>query len=153
MRKFLTELLEKILVILMGAMVLNVLWQVAARYLGLQSGVTDELARFLLIWVGLLGAGYAVGKRYHLAIDLLERSLEGAKKQMLSQVINVFILLFALFVMVVGGVRLVYITLYLGQISPALQVPLGYIYTVLPLSGIIIIIYSVLNIVELKQAK
>ena len=62
----------------MGASVANVLWQVyhALRARASPSGFTDELARYLLIWLGLLGAAYAVGQRMHLAIDLLPRALD-----------------------------------------------------------------------------
>ena len=65
----------------MGFMVLNVSWQVLTRYLAQfhiidqASTATEELARFLLIWLGLLGASYATGQKMHLAIDLwLQRS-------------------------------------------------------------------------------
>jgi TRAP-type C4-dicarboxylate transport system permease small subunit len=56
---------------------------------------------------------------------------------------EVCIFLFALFVLVIGGIRLVALTLILGQTSAALQVPLGYVYLALPLSGLLIMFYSV----------
>jgi TRAP-type C4-dicarboxylate transport system permease small subunit len=63
-------------------------------------------------------------------------------------------LAFALVVMVIGGINLVYITLHLGQTSSALQVPLGLVYSIVPISGCFIIffsIYHILNPGELKQ--
>jgi TRAP-type C4-dicarboxylate transport system permease small subunit len=45
-----------------------------------------------------------------------------------------------------GGLKLVYITLVLGQISPALNIPLGWVYSVLPLSGLLITYYSLSNL-------
>lgn len=131
----------------MGLMVLNVLWQVASRYLFRSpSSFTDEAARFLLIWVGLLGASYVAGKKLHLAIDILPTMLEGKKQRNLSILINILVSLFAFFVMVWGGINLVYITLILEQRSAALGLQLGYIYTVLPLSGLLIIYYSIDNL-------
>ena len=57
MRKALDIILERILIMLMVLMVFDVVWQVASRYLiGIPSTFTDELAGFLLIWLGLLGA-------------------------------------------------------------------------------------------------
>ncbi|MCP4658684.1 MAG: TRAP transporter small permease [bacterium] len=138
-----------ILVVLMSAMVLNVLWQVFTRFvLRSPSSYTEEIARYLLVWVGLLGASYAAGKRLHLAIDLLPTRLEGASKRALSLFIESCAFLFALFVLVVGGGRLVRLTLILGQHSAALQVPLGYVYLALPLSGLLIMFYSALSAVE-----
>ena len=138
-----------VLVVLMGLMTLNVLWQVASRYvIGSPSSFTDELARFFLIWVGLLGSSYVTGKKLHLAIDILPSKLHGRKERNLSLFINTLVAAFAILVMVWGGIKLMYITLTLGQVSAALNVPLGYIYSVLPLSGILIFYYSISNMFE-----
>ena len=146
MRERIDKILGSIVAFLMGIMVLNVLWQVASRYLlGSPSIFTDELANYLLIWVGLLGAAYASGKKLHLAIDLLPNKLEGKSKQQLSLVITSLVVLFVVTVMVIGGGRLVYLTLLLEQLSPSLQIPLGYIYMVIPISGLFIIYYSISN--------
>jgi TRAP-type C4-dicarboxylate transport system permease small subunit len=149
LRKKVDDILFWVLVILMALMVLNVLWQVASRYL-LQSpsSFTDELSRYLLIWVGLLGASYVTGKKMHLAIDILPSRLEGKKERNLNIFINILVGLFAFFAMVWGGINLVYITLKLEQTSAALSIPLGYVYTVIPLSGLIIIYYSIANLAQ-----
>jgi len=133
-----------ILVVLMGTAVANVLWQVFTRFvLGNPSSFTDELARYLLIWIGLLGASYAAGRQQHLAIDLLPSKLEGRARFYVSLLIEACIFLFALSVLVFGGIRLVVLTLSLGQTSAALHVPIGYVYLALPLSGLLIMFYSV----------
>ncbi len=139
--------LYKLLVFLMGFMVLNVLWQVASRFiLRSPSSFTDELARFLLIWIGLLGASYVSGQKMHLAIDILPSKLTGKKERNLNAVINILVALFALFAMVWGGAKLVYITFILDQNSAALNVPLAYVYMVVPLSGLLIVYYSLINL-------
>ena len=148
-RKKIDSFLFIFLVFLMSFMVLNVLWQVASRYLlRSPSSFTDELARFLLIWVGLLGAAYVTGKKLHLAIDIIPSKLTGKGAKNLNIFINLTVALFAALVMVWGGLRLVYLTLTLNQTSAALNMPLGYVYSVLPLSGLIIIYYSILNLLE-----
>src|SRR5690606_28657553 len=120
------------------------LWQVCARYIPFIPGsFTDELARYLLIWVGLLGAAYASGQHMHLALDLLPEKLEGVAKSKLLIFINVLVSVFAFLVMIVGGIRLMYITLYLGQTSAALGIPLGFVYMVLPLSRVLIIYFPI----------
>jgi TRAP-type C4-dicarboxylate transport system permease small subunit len=149
MRQTLDNVLTRLLVFLMSAMVLNVVWQVFTRFV-LQdaSSWTEELARFLLIWLGLLGAAWAVGQRMHLAIDLLPAALSGTKARRLNRLLQAFVLIFALLAMVIGGGRLVYLTLTLEQTSAALALPLGYVYLALPLSGLLIVAYGVLNILE-----
>jgi TRAP-type C4-dicarboxylate transport system permease small subunit len=142
-RKRIDFLLEGILVILMAANVVNVLWQVFSRFvLKNPSSFTEELARYLLIWVGLLGAAYASGKKTHLAIDIVLEHLQDRAKKIIESVIQISIFLFALLVMVIGGIRLVTITLTLNQISAALRIKLGYVYLVIPLSGLLIMFYA-----------
>jgi len=140
--------LARALVAIMGVLVLDVLWQVFTRFvLRDPSSYTEELARFLLIWIGLLGAAYVGGQRRHLAVDLLPGALTGARRRGLERLIQVFALVFSL-VLLAGGSRLVWVTLVLGQSSAALRVPLGYVYLVVPLSGLILAFYSVYHFVH-----
>ena len=150
LKKYVDKALEWSIIVLMGANVINVLWQVFTRFI-LQnpSSYTEELARFLLIWVGLLGAAYVVSIKMHLAIDILNQKLEGVKKLYVDLVIQILIFSFAFLVMVVGGFRLVSITLFLEQVSAALQIQLGYVYLVLPLSGLIIMFYMLVFIIDI----
>ena len=147
-KKIIDKLLGWLVTIIMGVLVINVLWQVASRFLlGDPSSFTDELAGYLLIWVGLLGAAYATGQKQHLAIDLLSAKLSEKGKKLQTLFINIIIAVFALVVLVIGGGNLVFITFYLGQISSALQIPVGYVYLVLPLSGLFIIYYAVVDMI------
>lgn len=145
----LDKILELALVTIMAVMVVNVLWQVGSRYL-LQSpsSFTDELARYLLIWLSMLGASYVTGKRMHLSIDLLMQRSSPERQKKLNTLIYSIVAIFALLVMVVGGSRLVYVVSSLGQTSPALEIPLAVVYIVLPIGGLIIIYYSILNILH-----
>ncbi len=146
-RKRIEQALEKFLVFLMGIIVLDVLWQVTSRYvLTSPSSFTDELAGFLLIWVGLCGAAYVSGKNQHLAIDLLLQKVDIKAKKRLEIFIQIAIVLFGLFVFVIGGVWLVYTRFALDVRSAALHIPLGYVYLVLPLSGLLIIFFAIDNI-------
>ncbi len=148
----LNKILEVFLVILVSVLVVDVLWQVFSRYLlSSPSSFTDELAGFLLIWVGVLGAAYVAGRKEHLAIDILVQRSPPARQRRLQFIIHALILIFALFVMVIGGTSLVYTRFVLDVKSAALQLPLGYVYIVLPLSGLIIIYYEILHILHLSK--
>ena len=141
------SVLEKVLVVIMSAMVINVLWQVFSRYiLANPSSFTDELARYLMIWVGVLGAAYVAGKGNHVAITYFSEKFSSANQKKVQTFINLTILTFAILGMLTGGVRLVYITLVLEQLSPALKIPLGVVYSVIPISGILIIFYKILDL-------
>ena len=125
-------------------LVFCVIWQVISRYvLGKPSTVTDELARYLFMWVALIGAAYTTGQKRHLAIDLLTIKLNGKRKLINEIVIQVAIAAFALIVLVYGGSNLAIKTLATGQVTPALGLEMGYIYFCLPISGALMIFYSV----------
>ncbi|TRX52065.1 TRAP transporter small permease [Fulvivirga sp. M361] len=147
MRKKIDQFLEKILIVLMALMVVDVVWQVFSRYvIRVPSTFTDELAGFLLIWLGLLGAAYASGKGQHLAIEILPNKLGPASRAKLDIFINLMVVLFVIPVMLIGGGHLVYLTFLLEQRSATLGIPLGYIYLCVPLSGLFITIYSFYNV-------
>jgi TRAP-type C4-dicarboxylate transport system permease small subunit len=143
------------LILLMALMVLNVTWQVISRYIFQNpSSFTDELSRYMLIWMGMLGAAYVAGKDQHLAIDLFQQRLARIAKVRLKVFIYLIVILFALLVMVLGGANLVYITFILQQKSATLQLPLAYVYTIIPVSGLLVIYYQVYGILyQLKDSK
>ncbi len=148
-RAALDRLLGGAICLLMAAMVLNVLWQVFTRFvLQRPSSFTEETARYLMIWVGLLGSAYAAGQKSHLALDLVTARLQGGRKRASEIVIHLCVLLFALAVMVGGGGRLVWIQLSLGQQSAALQLKLGYVYLAVPLAGAFIALYSLFALAD-----
>ncbi len=150
-RQKIDKIIAASLSIIMAVMVLNVLWQVFTRFvMSNPSSFTDELARYLMIWVGVLGAAYISGKNRHVAIDVLSNKLSVKKQKKLAILVHTIIILFALLVLVIGGLRLVYITAVLNQNSPALQIPLAVVYAVIPLSGLLIIYYKINDIITKK---
>ncbi|MEM6395166.1 MAG: TRAP transporter small permease [Bacteroidota bacterium] len=143
MRLSLDRYLGYFLAGLMALITVDVLWGVFTRYaLGNQAGWTEELARFLLIWIGLLGTAWASGQRMHLSITLLPDKLEGKARRRLLLFIDSLVVLFALSVMIIGGGHLVWLTYELGQTSAALKLPMGLIYSVIPISGVLIVFYK-----------
>lgn len=143
------RLLGGVIALLLAGMVINVVWQVFTRFvMRSPSSYTEELARYSMIWVGLLGAAYCSGRRSHLALDLVPMLLKGTARRVLDVVIQLAVLAFALAVLVGGGGRLVWITFKLGQVSAALQVKLGYVYLALPVSGAFIALYALFALVE-----
>lgn len=139
----LDRLLEWALVILMAGLVFAVSWQVISRYLFTSpSSWTEEIARFLLIWIGTLGAAYAFRLNIHIGLDLLPKKLSGAAALNLHRFTVLTVILFAVCVLVVGGASLVYLTWDLRQYSAVLGLPVSIVYSVIPLAGVLIVIYS-----------
>ncbi len=152
MKRKLDKALGSVLVFLMISIVVAVLWQVFSRYvLQSASSYTEEIARFLLIWIGILGAAYASGQQDHLAINILPPKLDEKNRIKLRVFINILVIAFSMLALIVGGGNLVYVNFELGQSSAALGIPLGYVYLVLPLSGILIIIYKSIELANPKK--
>ena len=145
---------ETILVTVFVIMTVSVIWQVMSRYLfNISASWTEELSRYCLMWLAMLGAAYITGKREHIEIDVLFEKFSLKNQQRLEYFIEILIIIFAVTVMVIGGGYLMYMTFYLEQKSPALQVPLGYIYSILPLSGLLIVMYTLHYISQIKSQK
>jgi TRAP-type C4-dicarboxylate transport system permease small subunit len=165
-KKFLDKSLELLVTISMGVLVIDVVWQVIIRYApklldhfaflqGLSqfiqkhpSSWTEELATFLMIWVGLLGASVALNRGAHLGIDYLVMKLSPRKALYATLFVFALIAAFSLLVMVVGGSQLVYRTLVTMQVSPALGLKMGYVYLAIPISGFFLVIYSMELFIE-----
>ncbi|WP_316860602.1 TRAP transporter small permease [uncultured Cohaesibacter sp.] len=147
-RACLDQLLLSFCGVIIILLVAAVSWQVFSRYiLNNPSTFTDEISRFMMIWLGLLGASFLFGKNGHLAITLLADSLSPKMYVALQIVIGILVIAFAYLAMINGGIALMGRTMF--QISPALRIPMGYVYGILPLSALLICIYVVLNIIDL----
>lgn len=146
-RKGMNFLLSRIAAVLLSIMTLLVLYQVFTRYvLNNPAAFTEELVRYSLIWTGFIGAAYAFSTREHMALTLVINKLDDKKKRALQTVIDLLILLFALFVMTIGGVKL---ALSAQKVySALLGIPRSLVYAMAPISGVFIIIAQIINIYE-----
>lgn len=151
-RASLDKFLQVLCAVLLVLLTIDVSWQVFSRYcLNSPSSFTDELARFLMIWLGMLGACLLFGKNGHLALRLLPPKLPRTAQIVLQCFIYLMILGFALIALAYGGWFLVQRTML--QISPSLQIPMGYVYCILPLSAVLICIYMALNICDVLSGR
>ena len=143
-KRWLVRSLEGLVVLLMGALVLDVLWQVTSRYvLRRPSSWTDELATLLIIWVALLGASVAFIRQSHLGVDYFVGKLPPRARRLAELTVFALVGLFAAVVLLLGGVKLVALTLLTHQVSPALGVKMGHVYLALPVSGVFILAFAI----------
>jgi TRAP-type C4-dicarboxylate transport system permease small subunit len=148
-KKVLDSSLEVLVTVSMAVLVLDVVWQVVTRYiLRNPSNWTEELATFLMIWVGLLGASVALNRGAHLGIDYFVGKFSAKKQLYIKLFVFALVGVFSLLVLVIGGAQLVKITLQTNQVSPALGLKMGYVYLVLPISGFFLVFYSVELFIE-----
>lgn len=142
--EFCAGLLRWLLVALFALLFLDVLWGVFSRYvLGQQARWSEEAAVYLLIWVSLLGAAHVYREKGHLGFDYLVAGMD-RMAQRWAEVVGVLVcVLFVVYVFLVGGMNLVMRSLDGGQVTPALGWRVGYLYGVIPLSGVFFLVFAI----------
>lgn len=153
LKKGMTAVLNWGLILAVLLLVFDVVWGVFTRYvMGEQAKWSEELARFLLIWVSLLGGAVAFGVKGHLGVDYFVGLFAPETRKLMAVVVHLIVLFFASFVFIYGGFRVVSATLAMGQTTPALDWKMGYVYMALPISGIFMVIYTIENLIETLAA-
>ena len=154
--KQLIKILDNVLSVLAGvsfsAMVALTCWQVFTRYI-LQnpSSWSEELVSYLFAWMALLGASIVVGERGHMNIPILVDRMGPGARKVLNIFAEIVACVFAAVILVYGGVQIT--TLAMGQMTSSLGVPIGIFYVVLPLCGVINIVYTILNIIGILKGE
>jgi TRAP-type C4-dicarboxylate transport system permease small subunit len=149
LRQGLVKLLEIAIMLALGLLVVDVVWQVVSRYvLRSPSRWSEELATMLLIWVSLLGASVAYARKAHLGVDYLVLKLDKSARCAVEIAVHLLVGFFAVSVMILGGLTLVERTLSLHQLSPAMGIEMGYVYSVVPISGAFFVIFALEMIAE-----
>ncbi len=149
----LTKVLQWLLIAAVTLLVLDVIWGVLTRYVGgEQASWTEELARFLLIWVSLLGGAAAFEQKSHLGVDYFVTKFDDSIRGSLKVFSYVIVLFFAVSIFVIGGIQVVYNALALDQTTPALGWKMGHVYLAIPIAGVFMVLFTIANLLELRNA-
>lgn len=136
-------------VVLIGmvlVMFLLVFTNVVTRYVfGFSLNWAEELARYLMIWTGYLGAGLAMREGRHVAIEYLQERLPRPMALALRAIIGVVILLFMGTLAYLGYQ---YVLFAMSLKTAALQWKVGYVYTILPIGALTFIIHMLASFRE-----
>lgn len=147
-KSVLDKLLYWIVVALFALMVVVVVWQVFSRQvLGSPATWTDEGARLSFVWLGLFASAFLFGERGHIAVEVLARKFPAGAQRLISILVELLVLAFALVVLVWGGWRASQNAW--NQTLSALPFTSGQMYLALPVSGVLMAFYSVFYIVGL----
>lgn len=171
----LCRLLEAALILAVLILVFDVLWGVLTRWSGNfvfwlsdergieawafmprgQNELTEEIARFLLIWISLLGAAVAFGEKAHLGVDYFVGKFDLGAQKLISLLGQAIVLFFAISIFIIGGSSIVFDNM--NQITPALGpeigLKMGHVYLALPIAGVFMVIFTVERILELVLTK
>ena len=133
-RHGLDTVLSWVCALLFAAMVVVGTYQIVTRYFfGRPSTVSEELLTYSFTWMALLSSALVFGKRDHMRMGFLADKITGTPRKVLEIISECLVLLLAAVVMLYGGVSIMKLTM--TQVTASLGIPMGTVYTVLPLRG------------------
>ena len=151
MLKLTIKFLKTTSAISLAILLLVVILIIADNKLDLGAVWANELARFMLVWIIMLGGTLAYAEHSHLGLDILVDKFVTPTKHASYVLSHTLILLFALSVLIYGGYQLVIGRIEMGQTMPALKISRGWFYASLPLAGILISTTSIAHLLASKK--
>ena len=152
LRKVLNRILEILAGVSFLVMVALTCWQVFTRYiLGSPSTWSEELVSYMFAWASLMGASLITGERGHMNIPIVVERMNPTLQKVLGVSGELVAFLFSLVILVYGGVKIS--GLAMGQMTSFLNVAVGVFYVIMPVCGVVNMIYTVLNIADICKAK
>ncbi len=147
-KSIIMKILSIFMIIVFSMITLVGTWQVITRYVfNNPSAWTEEILTYGFVWLSILSATYVFGIREHMRLTFFLDKLSFKMRKVLEIIIELIIILFSILVFVYGGIKICSLTFI--QITPALQWSTGMLYSIIPISGVLTIIFSIINIIEI----
>lgn len=150
LRNFLDKTISAVCCFLFALMVIIGTYQIITRYVfNSPSTISEELLTYSFTWMSLLISAYVFGKRDHMRVAFLADKLTGTPKKILDSAIEALTVVVSAIVFFYGGLTIMSLTM--SQKTASLGVSMGTVYTVVPITGALICIYGVMNIIDIMN--
>lgn len=147
-RSVIDLVLSSLCAFVFAAMVVIGTYQIITRFIFRNpSTISEELLTYSFTWMALLASAYVFGKRDHMRMGFMADKLNAAGQKVLNIFSEILVMLLAGSVMIYGGVAIMDLTM--TQSTASFGIPMGVVYAIIPVSGVLIVIYSILNIIDL----
>ena len=134
---------------MLAAMTVIAFYQVVTRYVfNSPSSWSEELLTYTFSWTSMLAATLVFGERDHMKLSFFSDKVKGRNGVILAIATEAVICVFSVLVLIFGGIAIVNLTM--TQVTASLGIPMGIVYCIMPVSGVLISIYCILNIAELS---
>ena len=144
------RILGIVIICLFAMMTVIGTYQIVTRYFfNRPSTVSEELLTYSFTWMALLASAYVFGKRDHMRMGFLADKITGPARKCLEIAIDLLTFAFAGVVMVYGGISITKLTMI--QTTASLRVPMGYIYVIVPVTGLLIMLFSLMNAADMMH--
>lgn len=144
--RFLDAILQPVVFAGMAALIGVITLQIVSRVLFTAVGWTEEVARFLLVWITFLASTLAFQRGRHIAVTFVVDALPGRLRQ-IARLAALLIVLAFMITLIMIGYR--YMQVQSFQKSASLRLSMTYVYAVMPICAAIMAWYALVDIVEL----
>ncbi len=143
----LARTLEIIMIVFISIMSVSMLVQIVARYV-FDSGFvwTEELSRFLVIWMVFIGTAVGIYRNEHIKVTVLDELFKGKANMVLGVIQLIIVTVYFVLIIKFG---LSSIKVISGQTSPNMGISMAVVYSIIPVSYMFALIFSVVNIVRI----
>lgn len=148
--KAIDKIIYYFLVLLMAIMSILGVFQVVGRLVGVVPSWTEEAIRFLFIWASCVGAAIGIKAHIHIGVDVIVNLLPFVARKVVDIVVQLGLMAFDVFIIKFGFDM---VARTMTQASPALRLPMAYVYLAVPVMGILGLYYSIFEIVRIIRAK
>lgn len=152
LKSVITRVLGLASAILFAVLVCVTVWQVISRQvLNSSSTWSEELSKLLFVWLSFVGSAFLFGERGHIAVDFLARKLPLKTQRVLQVIVQLLVVLFAVLGMTWGGYLAASVAW--NQQLTALPLTIGWVYVVIPIAGIFIALFAIIDLISVATAK
>ncbi|MBF57987.1 TRAP transporter small permease [Halomonas sp. FeN2] len=144
--RFLDAILQPVVFAGMAALIGVITLQIVSRVLFTAVGWTEEVARFLLVWITFLAGTLAFQRGRHIAVTFVVDALPGRLRQ-IARLAALLVVLAFMITLIVIGYR--YMQVQSFQKSASLRLSMTYVYAVMPICAAIMAWYALVDIIEL----
>jgi TRAP-type C4-dicarboxylate transport system permease small subunit len=137
--------------LMMMGMTFLVFYQIIMRYcFNMAPSWSEEIARYTFIWLSFIGAGMGLRDRIHIGVDAVVNMLPFQCKRVAAVIVDVIICVFGVFIIIYGKAVM---ELTLSQSSPAVGLPMSFVYMAAPAMGVLLVLYSLLDVVNILRGR
>lgn len=123
-----------------------IVFQIVTRYLGISVIWTEEVANYSFVWAVFMGAAIMVNRREHFSFDFLIQKLQGKKKVYLSIFNDAILIVFNIFIFLLGVQVVNEFWNYTWATIPEMK--MGYVWIAIPIMAATMIIYTISHFVN-----
>lgn len=148
MKKILNKGLSAACALLLAFMSALTCYQVFMRYvIHRPSTMSEDILSYSFVWMSLLATALVFGERDHMNLTFFVDKLGSGLQKAIAVFSELLVLAVSLLVFIFGGKG--FMAVGALQVSPTLNITMDIIYCILPISGVLICLYSLINIAEI----